>query len=62
MLDHDESFPVFSSVVFGADRLICHHTTFQNNITIIVYIVILIFFRGYAQDICKHCHEADNPF
>ena len=71
MLDHDESFLVFSSVVFDADmwdrQLLnlsstCLHINTHRNHNNNVYIVILIFFRGYLQDICKHCHEADDQF
>ena len=29
---------------------------------IYVYIIILVLFWGYIQDVCKHCHEADNQF
>ena len=27
-----------------------------------VYTAFLVLFRGYIQDVCKHCHEAYNQF
>ena len=70
MLDYDESF-LFSSVVFGADYVdnqLANLSSLHDavySITHIIFIttcVILIFFRGYIQDIVNTAMSPTTSF